>query len=93
MSQITWGSAHVDDTHALSRGLTDNIEPKAFQLLIQFQEVGSTMKRKGDGQVRFIQKNQLAASPGGTMFHYSVIHVTAKHNLRCHVKNNKTFHA
>jgi hypothetical protein len=89
-----WGPGHVDNTEALSKDLTADLQPTAFQLVVKFQELGYTGIKKGDGQVGFIRKEQIAFSAGGsTKLQYSVIPVTAKHNLRHLTKNDKDFRA
>ena len=88
-----WGAGHVDNTEALSRELTTEVQPKAFQLVVKFQEPGYTSIKKGDGQVGFLRKDRIAASHGGSTLQYSVIPVTAKHNLRRLKKEGKVLHA
>jgi len=76
------GAGRVDNPEAISAELTGYVRPKAHCLVVHFREEGDVLKRPGYGQVGFIRKAKIQTSPGGTE-DFSVVPVTAKHNLRC----------
>jgi hypothetical protein len=72
----------VDSIGALSTTLTGEIQPKAFcSMVVYFKAKNAVLERPGHGQVGFIRQTKIKTSPGG-MDDFSVVPVTAKHNLR-----------
>jgi hypothetical protein len=78
---VPHGAGRVDNSAALSIALTGEIQPKAFGMVVYFRASGSVLKRPGYGQVGFVRQMKIKSNPGGTD-HFSVMPVTAKHNLR-----------
>lgn len=79
---VLHGAGRVDNPYAISANLTGYVRPKAHCLVVHFRKEGDVLKRPGYGQVGFIRKDKIQTSPGGTE-DFSVVPVTAKHNLRC----------
>jgi hypothetical protein len=79
---VLHGGGSVDNPDAISMELTGYVGLKAHCLLLHLREEGDVRKRRGYGQCGFIRKDKIQTSPGGTT-DYSVMPVTAKHNLRC----------
>lgn len=74
----------VDDVAAISEDLASEVQRKARTLLVLLEEEEkkeAPAVPRGHGQVGFLRQNKTQTSPGGTQ-HYSVVPVTAKHNLR-----------
>ena len=78
---VLHGAGRVDNPDAIPAELTGYVRPKAHCLVVHFRKEGEVLKRPGYGQVGFIRKDKIQTSPGGTE-DFSVVPVTAKHNLR-----------
>ena len=76
------GIAYVDDQGSISEDLAAAIISKAFPLEVSFAKPQSILLRPGEGQVGLIRRSPIPASPGGSPQFFSVVPVTAKHNLR-----------
>jgi len=78
------GFAFVDNPHAISGSLVREIRSKAKALRISYPFPTGHSGLFGYGQGGFIRQDPAHTSPGGTKAaRYSVIPITAKHNLRC----------
>jgi len=75
------GIAYVDDKSSISEDLAAVVISKAFPLEVIFAKPQSILERPGEGQVGLIRRSPIPASPGGS-HQFSVVPVTAKHNLR-----------
>ena len=77
-----WGLGQVDNTERISQVLVREVLSKCRPLEINFP-VTRGCSKTGHGQGGFIRREAIHSSPGGTRTtKYSVIPVTAKHNLR-----------
>jgi hypothetical protein len=88
------GLGQADDDKAISTALVRRIIPKCLPLKLLFDQPGDVLQVPGYGHGGYIRQAPIQMSPGGTARKYSVIPVTAKHNLRqvC-VTNPHTFGA
>lgn len=81
---VPWGLGHVDDPDAISTLLVREIQQKCMPLeVFLLPEGGASSGKTGHAQGGFIRVDPIQARPGGkSIMNYSVLPITAKHNLR-----------
>lgn len=75
---VSNGAGMVDNLSAISTELTGVVSEKAFRFLVYFNKLGYSEELPGHGQGGLIRREKIRTKAG----EYSVIPVTAKHNLR-----------
>jgi hypothetical protein len=81
MMQVGLGLA--DNQEAISADLVREVRLKALPLLLLYQQPGVNVEIPGYAQAGLIRRSAIQTSPGGTVQQrFSVVPVTAKHNLR-----------
>jgi len=80
----------VDNEQAISSTLARDVLPKALPLELFFPVAELNIDIPGYGQGGFIRRGVLQRSPGESVQRYSVVPITAKHNLR-QVQIRQTF--
>lgn len=85
MSDVGLGAkAKADNPSAISTVLVRKVYDKCHPLRIDFDHTAvANLNKEGWGQGGLIRRDPLSSSPGGnTIYKFSVLPVTAKHNLR-----------
>jgi hypothetical protein len=78
---VTVETGRVDNAEAISKDRVGEVQSKAFRIIVFFKTVRSFLEKPGWGQAGFIRQNKIQMNPDAIK-EYSVIPVTAKHNLR-----------